>query len=160
MTERLTDQSIQQMLELEAKATSAPWDFYYATGETAGIIRYEENGEYREYLESVMPVFPKKDKDLNNIQLVTAIRNAVRPLLEEVVEARKLRTQVSYADSECSCRECLICVEHLEQQLTQAKEQLREAVAALERLKSLDDGPGIVNQIACQTLAKINKGVT
>jgi hypothetical protein len=87
--------TIKSLRELCEKAAKGPWEFYYATGESPGIVRYSETKDgFHQLEECVMPVYPKKDKDINNIQFIVASRSALPILLDEIKELRSMLRKV------------------------------------------------------------------
>lgn len=81
------------------KATSGPWDTYYATGETPSIIRYskKEGSEFNTYEESVLPLWPKKEQDWVNAEFIAAARTDVPKLLA------MLRLAIEQRDTAYTC---------------------------------------------------------
>ena len=89
MTARLTDDQLRELLELEAKATPGSWNRHprlpqtiEALGRSVAVCVTLPSG-----------VFKTGEQDANTA-LISAARNAIRPLVEELLEARKLLRNV------------------------------------------------------------------
>jgi hypothetical protein len=91
----LTDSAIQELLELEARASEGPWEVLTLPDDPHG-----EHGRYALACQSDHSRFLKLDPSapwlphaIPNVTFIAALRNAARDLIDEVVAARAVSEQ-------------------------------------------------------------------
>lgn len=131
----LTDAELRELLELEAVATSAPWQVQGCGGIQMDGSRdgYMIENRVQRRIASLYPTSTSRELRALDARLITTARNLARPLADEVLLGRKLLFAAN-----AQIQDLFAAVAKLDEEVLRLREALRRAGYAIDSMRVAD----------------------